>query len=46
VDRVGQLLLVLAIWGVQLVTSVWWTRRFAVGPVEWAWRTTARRVAR
>ena len=46
VDRVGQLLLVLAIWGVQLAGSVWWTRRYAVGPVEWAWRTAARRAAR
>ena len=32
VDRVGQLLLVLAIWCVQLAASVWWTRRFASDP--------------
>jgi len=38
VDRVGQLLIVLGIWMVQLAWSVWWTRRFAVGPLEWIWR--------
>jgi len=42
VDRVGQLLIVVGIWIVQLAWSVWWTRRFAVGPVEWAWRSAAR----
>lgn len=42
VDRVGQLLTVLAVWMVQLAWSRWWTRRFAVGPLEWAWRTAAR----
>jgi uncharacterized protein len=43
VDRVGQLLIVLGIWIVQLAWSGWWTRRFAVGPVEWAWRRAAAR---
>ena len=43
VDRVGQLLIVLGIWIVQLAWSRWWTRRFAVGPVEWAWRRAAAR---
>ena len=43
VDRVGQLLIVLGIWIVQLAGSRWWTRRFAVGPVEWAWRRAAAR---
>ncbi len=42
VDRVGQLLIVLGIWIGQLAWSAWWTRRFAVGPVEWLWRTAAR----
>jgi uncharacterized protein len=42
VDRVGQLLIVLGVWAVQLAWSVWWTRRFPVGPVEWAWRAAAR----
>jgi uncharacterized protein len=45
VDRVGQLLVVLGVWTVQLACSVWWTRRFAVGPLEWAWRTAARSAA-
>ena len=42
VDRVGQLLIVLAIWAAQLAGSVWWTRHFSVGPVEWMWRVAAR----
>jgi uncharacterized protein len=42
VERVGQLLIVLGIWIVQLAWSVWWTRRFAVGPLEWMWRRAAR----
>ena len=46
VDRVGQLLIVLAIWIAELAWSRWWTRRFAVGPVEWAWRRAARAAAR
>ena len=45
VDRVGQLLTVCAVWTVQLAWSRWWTRRFAVGPLEWAWRTAARNAA-
>ena len=45
VDRVGQLLIVLAVWTVQLAWSRWWTRHFAVGPLEWAWRTAARGAA-
>lgn len=45
VDRAGQLLTVLGVWTVQLAGSVWWTRRFAVGPLEWAWRTAARGAA-
>jgi uncharacterized protein len=46
VDRVGQLLIVLAIWIAELAGSRWWTRRFVVGPVEWAWRRAARAAAR
>ncbi len=42
VDRVGQLLIVIGIWAAQLAGSVWWTRRFPVGPVEWMWRSAAR----
>ncbi|MGH7391031.1 MAG: DUF418 domain-containing protein [Candidatus Rokuibacteriota bacterium] len=39
VDRRGQIAMVVAVWAVQLVASSWWVRRFAVGPVEWAWRS-------
>jgi uncharacterized protein len=42
VSRSGQLLIVLGVWAVQLGGSLWWTRRFAVGPVEWTWRSVAR----
>lgn len=42
VERVGQLLIVVGIWIVQLAWSAWWTRRFAVGPLEWVWRRAAR----
>ena len=41
-ERVGQLLIVVGIWIVQLAWSVWWTQRFAVGPLEWVWRRAAR----
>ncbi len=41
VERVGQLLIVLGIWIAQLAWSAWWTRRFAVGPLEWLWRRAA-----
>jgi uncharacterized protein len=46
VDRTGQAAVVVAVWAVQLAVSSWWVRRFAVGPVEWAWRsaTYGRRV--
>ncbi len=30
--------IVFTIWGVQLVLSPWWLRRFRFGPVEWLWR--------
>ncbi len=33
------LLLVLAVFSVQLVLSAWWVRRFRFGPVEWVWRS-------
>ncbi|HZP39081.1 MAG TPA: DUF418 domain-containing protein [Methylomirabilota bacterium] len=45
VDRVGQALIVLAVWTVQLAWSAWWTRHFPAGPLEWAWRTAARGAA-
>ena len=40
--RVGTLLSVpiaLAVFGVQVVWSNWWVRRFRFGPAEWLWRT-------
>jgi uncharacterized protein len=39
VDRVGQLAIVVAVWGVQVAGSILWLRYFSVGPVEWAWRS-------
>lgn len=39
VSRVGQLLIVLAIWVVQLILSPLWLRYFRFGPVEWLWRS-------
>ncbi len=30
---------VVAIWGFQIVVSVWWLGRFRFGPLEWAWRS-------
>ncbi len=39
VERTGQIAIVVAIWVVQILVSSWWVKRFAVGPVEWAWRS-------
>lgn len=39
VTRLEQLLIVLAIWGSQLVLSVVWLRYFRFGPAEWLWRS-------
>ena len=41
VDRLGQLLIVLGVWAVQLAGSAWWMRHFGVGPAEWCWRSAA-----
>ncbi len=41
VSRSQQLLIVLAIWLVQLLGSTLWLRRFRQGPFEWCWRTLA-----
>ena len=38
-NRVEQLLLVLAVWALQLAWSPWWLARFRYGPAEWAWRS-------
>jgi len=39
VSRTQQLLIVFAIWAVQLAISRWWVRHFAFGPLEWLWRS-------
>jgi len=39
VERWQQLLMVLAVWALQLVVSPWWLARFRFGPMEWLWRS-------
>ena len=39
VERLGQILIVFAVWALQLVISPWWLRRFRFGPLEWLWRS-------
>jgi uncharacterized protein len=39
VERVGQLAIVLMIWGLQLILSPIWLRHFLYGPLEWLWRS-------
>jgi len=39
VERPGQILVVLAVWALQLVLSPIWLRFYRFGPVEWLWRT-------
>jgi len=41
IDRAGQLVIALGVAAVVLVNSVIWTRYFALGPAEWAWRSLA-----
>ena len=38
VDRAGQMAIAAAVGAAQLAASAWWVRRFAHGPLEWAWR--------
>lgn len=38
-DYAAQLLIVVAIWIVQLIASPIWLRHFRFGPAEWLWRT-------
>ncbi len=47
IGRAGQVVLVLAIFAVQLLLSRWWLSRWRFGPMEWLWRwlTYARRPA-
>jgi uncharacterized protein len=39
IDRLGQLAIVLVVWGVQLILSPIWLRYFLFGPLEWLWRS-------
>ncbi|MEM6797510.1 MAG: DUF418 domain-containing protein, partial [Acidobacteriota bacterium] len=39
IERPAQMLLVLAMWALQLVISPWWLARFRFGPAEWLWRS-------
>lgn len=38
IGRTGQLLLVVAIFAAQVLSSRWWLSRYRFGPVEWLWR--------
>lgn len=38
-ERWHDLLIVVAIWALQLVVSPWWLARFRFGPMEWLWRS-------
>lgn len=42
-DRAGLMLLVLAIWSLQLIASPLWLQRYRFGPLEWLWRSLVRR---
>ena len=46
VERAGQVLVALCVLALEAIASVAWTRYFAVGPVEWLWRsvTLGRRI--
>jgi uncharacterized protein len=39
VNRVGQILICVAIWAVQLGIAPIWMRHFEYGPLEWVWRS-------
>jgi uncharacterized protein len=39
IPRSGQMLLVVALIGLQLLVSPWWLARFRFGPAEWVWRS-------
>jgi uncharacterized protein len=39
VERTGQILIVLAVWALQLWYSPLWLRHFRFGPAEWLWRS-------
>jgi uncharacterized protein len=37
-DYAWQLVVVAAVWAIQLMVSPWWLRHFQFGPAEWLWR--------
>jgi uncharacterized protein len=39
IERWAQILVVLAIWALQLLVSPMWLARFKFGPMEWLWRS-------
>ena len=41
IGRAGQLAIAAGVWAIQLTVSSWWLKRFTVGPIEWAWRSSA-----
>jgi uncharacterized protein len=41
VDRIDQVVIVIAIWSFQLIFSSMWMRVFRFGPCEWVWRTVS-----
>jgi uncharacterized protein len=38
VERTGQALIALAIYGAQLLIAPLWLKYFSLGPLEWIWR--------
>jgi uncharacterized protein len=43
IERVWLYPIVIAVWVLMLLWSPWWLARFRYGPLEWAWRSLARR---
>jgi len=39
VDRLGQIMIVIAVWVLQLLWSPLWLKRYRFGPFEWLWRS-------
>jgi len=39
VERSAQILIVFAIWSLQLILSPLWLARYRFGPLEWLWRS-------
>jgi uncharacterized protein len=39
VERGGQIIIILAVWILQLIMTTIWMRYFRFGPIEWIWRS-------